>query len=214
MVRRPIVNKTNTTPVLSFKTMIFNVPMGGTLDKPVVDEASLEIVPTILAAAIAEALVPAAHFAASERVLQRLRDRIGPEALSPTATAATPAPAPRAASFITLANSLGKTGADGKSGEGWIEMLPKAHAKLLYTDGQAESYVIRLEPGAWAPAHDHPADEECLVLEGTLWQGDIFLQAGDFHVARPGDRHGDLRTDTGALVFIRYGKPLAQYLQM
>lgn len=125
-----------------------------------------------------------------------------------------PAPTPGTSSFITLANSLGRIGADGKSGEGWIEMLPKAHAKLLYTDGEAESYMIRLAPGAWAPAHDHPADEECLVLEGTLWQGDIFLQAGDFHVARPGDRHGDLRTDTGALVFIRYGKPLAQYLGM
>ena len=69
-------------------------------------------------------------------------------------------------------------------------------------------------PGAWAPAHEHPADEECLVLEDSLWQGDVFLEAGDFHVARPGMTHGELRTDTGALVFIRYAKPLSQYIRM
>ena len=57
-------------------------------------------------------------------------------------------------------------------------------------------------------------DEECLVLEGSLWQGDVFLKAGDFHVARPGMKHGDLRTDTGALIYIRYAKPLGQYIQL
>ena len=31
--------------------------------------------------------------------------------------------------------------------------------------------MIRLEPGAWAPAHEHPADEECLVLEGLVVAG-------------------------------------------
>jgi anti-sigma factor ChrR (cupin superfamily) len=113
-----------------------------------------------------------------------------------------------AGAFITLHRST------QPDDNGWVELLPKAHAKLLFTDGEAESYMIRLEPGAWAPAHEHPADEECLVLEGSLWQGDVFLEAGDFHVARPGMKHGELRTDTGALVFIRYGKPLSQYIRM
>src|SRR4051812_20432214 len=56
------------------------------------------------------------------------------------------------AAFLTLRNS-------GEPGDGWVELLPKAHARLLFTDGKAESYMIRLEPGAWAPAHEHPADE-------------------------------------------------------
>lgn len=124
------------------------------------------------------------------------------------------ADAAQARSARALANAFITLRGSTQPGEGWIEMLPKAHARLLFTDGEAESYMIRLEPGAWAPAHEHPADEECLVLEGTLWQGDVFLKAGDFHVARPGMKHGELRTDTGALVFIRYAKPLAQYLQM
>lgn len=137
------------------------------------------------------------------RIHARLLARIhaGQQPEMEAGNAASPCP------FLTLHNS-------GEPGDGWIEMLPKAHARLLFTDGVAESYMIRLEPGAWAPAHEHPADEECLVLEGTLWQGDVFLQAGDFHVARPGMKHGDLRTDTGALVYIRYGRPLAQYLQL
>ena len=209
--------------------MIQNDPSDDMLDKTADGQSQPDVLPTVLAAAIAEALVPSAHFAASERVQQRLRDRIRAEASPAVAqgspstanaaaagntSAATSAAPSRQSSFITLANSLGKTAPDGTRGDGWVEMLPKAHARLLYTDGEAESYMIRLEPGAWAPAHDHPADEECLVLEGSLWQGDVFLTAGDFHVARPGDHHGDLRTDTGALVFIRYGKPLSQYLRM
>jgi quercetin dioxygenase-like cupin family protein len=160
-----------------------------------------DALPAPLMAALAHAVTanppPPAR---AERVRQRLLDRVAADAQSRRAEAL-------ASAFITLRGST-------LPGDGWVEMLPKAHARLLFTDGEAESYMIRLEPGAWAPAHDHPADEECLVLEGTLWQGDVFLKAGDFHVARPGMRHGDLRTDTGALVFIRYCKPLSQYLQM
>src|SRR5206468_9493654 len=126
----------------------------------------------------------------------RLLDKVGAE--------------PKARAAQSLANAFITLHGSTQPGDGWVELLPKAHAKLLFTDGEAESYMIRLEPGAWAPAHEHPADEECLVLEGTLWQGDVFLQAGDFHVARPGMKHGELRTDTGALVYIRYARPLAQ----
>jgi quercetin dioxygenase-like cupin family protein len=141
---------------------------------------------------------------ASDRVdtmRQRLLDRVRSEA------------APGAAAIRALADAFVTLRGSTQRDEGWVELLPKAHAKLLFTDGIAESYMVRLEPGAWAPAHEHPAAEECLVLEGTLWQGDVFLKAGDFHVARPGMRHGELRTDTGALIFIRYARPLGEYLR-
>jgi quercetin dioxygenase-like cupin family protein len=157
--------------------------------------------PAPLMAALAEAMKPAsASYAVTGRVHARLLDKVRGD---PNAAAAQLI----ADAFITLRGSTAP-------GEGWVELLPKAHARLLFTDGEAESYVIRLEPGAWAPAHDHPADEECLVLEGSLWQGDVYLKAGDFHVARPGMKHGDLRTETGALVFIRYAKPLSQFIPM
>ncbi|MEO8754814.1 MAG: cupin domain-containing protein [Casimicrobiaceae bacterium] len=162
--------------------------------------------PPTLTAQLSDALSPVTESEVpSERMRSRLLARIAAERGASHVESAAPAPSLPSA-FLTL-----RTSGDG---EGWVELLPKAHAKLLFTDGTAESYMIRLEPGAWAPAHDHPADEECLVLEGTLWQGDVFLQAGDFHVARPGMRHGDLRSETGALVFIRYSKPLGQYIQL
>lgn len=189
-------------------------------DDPTLDRN--RVVPAPLIEAIAEALVASPHVASTDRIRNRLRDRIradaggsGAAGSTGSATDAAIAPASTARPTSGAAAIAGGciTLRESTTSEGWVELLPKAHAKLLFTDGEAESYMIRLEPGAWAPAHEHPANEECLVLEGSLWQGDIFLEAGDFHVARPGDKHGDLRTETGALVFIRYGKPLAQYLQ-
>jgi len=161
--------------------------------------------PAPLMAALTDAVKPAqASSAVTDRVRARLLERVrGGQQAQGIAGAAQAI----SSAFITLHGST-------EPGDGWVELLPKAHAKLLFTDGEAESYMIRLEPGAWAPAHDHPADEECLVLEGSLWQGDVYLTAGDFHVARPGMRHGDLRTETGAVVFIRYAKPLSQFIPM
>lgn len=97
---------------------------------------------------------------------------------------------------------------------GWAELLPKVHAKLLFTDGVAQSYLVRLEPGAHAPAHPHPAEEECLVLEGELRIGDIHLRAGDFHVAGADAEHGETVSETGALLFLRYARPLSQYIHL
>ena len=161
---------------------------------------STQALPDALAKAIAEASTIEAAPERTDRVRSRLFARIHAEPPPTGPVAAT------SSGFITLHDST--------AGDGWVGMLPKADVKLLFTDGEAESYMIRLQPGAWAPAHDHPADEECLVLEGSLWLGDVFLKAGDFHVARPGMRHGELRTETGAMIFIRYCKPIAEYLKM
>jgi quercetin dioxygenase-like cupin family protein len=101
------------------------------------------------------------------------------------------------------------------SDEGWIEALPKIRIKRVYTDGTAESYLVRLEPGARAPAHDHPGDEECIVLEGSVrYAGGSTLKAGDYEAVQAGAHHSELISDTGALVFLRYAQPLAGYLKL
>jgi quercetin dioxygenase-like cupin family protein len=101
------------------------------------------------------------------------------------------------------------------SADGWVEVLPKVHAKLLHTDGTAQSYLVRLEPGARAPAHDHPAGEECIVLEGEVrYLGGSTLRAGDYEVAHKGAHHTELVSDTGALVFLRYALPLENYVKL
>ena len=101
------------------------------------------------------------------------------------------------------------------SDEGWFEALPKIHIKQVYTDGTAESYLVRLEPGARAPAHDHPGDEECVVLEGSVrYIGGSTLNAGDYEAVLEGAHHTELVSDTGAVVYLRYSQPLSSYLQL
>lgn len=89
----------------------------------------------------------------------------------------------------------------------WTRLTPLVEMKLLYSDvaQHSRSFLLRMHPGASLPAHDHPADEECLVLEGEVMLGDIAGRAGDYHLAPKGLPHGTITTKTGALLFIRAG---------
>ncbi|MBI3714613.1 MAG: cupin domain-containing protein [Betaproteobacteria bacterium] len=99
------------------------------------------------------------------------------------------------------------------SAEGWQELIPNIFAKRVFTDGVAESWLVRMQAGALAPAHDHPALEECIVLSGSVrYVGGSTLRAGDYEVVQPGAHHTELVSDHGALVFLRYAAPLSQYL--
>lgn len=79
----------------------------------------------------------------------------------------------------------------------WQNIAPLVDMKLLYDDGNSRSFLIRLQAGARLPPHDHPADEECMVLEGEGYIGGVFLRAGDYHLAPKGVRHGETYTATG-----------------
>lgn len=85
----------------------------------------------------------------------------------------------------------------------WIETGPGNTVKILRTDDDSMSMLVRLEPGTTFPAHSHPADEETYVVDGETWFGDIHLVAGDYHLAPKGTEHGEVRTDTGCTLFIR-----------
>jgi anti-sigma factor ChrR (cupin superfamily) len=85
----------------------------------------------------------------------------------------------------------------------WTELVPGVRMKRLHRDGVARSYLLRLEPGAALPEHRHEGDEECIVLEGEVFLGDVRVAAGDFHVARGGTTHAKLSSANGALLFIR-----------
>ena len=63
-----------------------------------------------------------------------------------------------------------------------------------------------METGASAarPTTTRPP-EECVVLEGEVWLGDVFCRAGDFHFAPAGLRHGAIRTEAGCLLYVRTG---------
>lgn len=134
-----------------------------------------------LAGAVAEALSPAelpAELRARmrERVLQRL--------------AAEPP-----------ARTLTQRSAQGQ----WLPVVTGVSVKILRQDPGTRNvtYLLRMQPGATLPAHEHSQDEECLVIEGELWMGDHVVRAGDWHVARAGSTHLDFRTKTGCTVLIR-----------
>ena len=74
---------------------------------------------------------------------------------------------------------------------------------MLHSEGRYNSILLRMAPGSSLPAHFHEDDEECVVLEGRVRIGDVRVSAGDYHLALSGSRHGELQSDSGALLFLR-----------
>ncbi len=88
----------------------------------------------------------------------------------------------------------------------WKKVGPGVEIKLLYADKEsgARSLMMRLAPGAIYPAHDHSALEECVIVEGDMIIGDLQLHAGDYHAVEAGTRHGEVTSQNGGVVFLRY----------
>jgi quercetin dioxygenase-like cupin family protein len=77
--------------------------------------------------------------------------------------------------------------------------------KGLRTDqatGRAPSFLLRFEPGAKYPYHNHPAGEELFVLEGSCIIEGTTLEAGDYLYTPPGSKHS-VRTDIGCTLLFQ-----------
>lgn len=96
-----------------------------------------------------------------------------------------------------------------QAGDGtWQPFLDGVHIKVLHESEGTLSYLMRLQPGARVPAHRHPRDEECVVLEGSLRVGThVEVGQGGYHLAHRGALHACLSTVTGATVFLRGAVP-------
>jgi anti-sigma factor ChrR (cupin superfamily) len=93
-----------------------------------------------------------------------------------------------------------------RTGEGeWRDVLPGVRMRVLHVDAErnVQSSLLRLAPGAGLPTHAHNRDEECIVLEGDLRVGEHAFGPGDWHLVRAGVDHVPIRTDRGALLFLR-----------
>lgn len=95
--------------------------------------------------------------------------------------------------------------------EGWREIAPGAYIKALWQTGASASMLFRLDAGARMPTHAHAVEEECMMLSGEAFFGDILLRAGEYQMAPLTSRHGDAYTDVGALLYV-HGD--AAYLQL
>jgi len=87
----------------------------------------------------------------------------------------------------------------------WITIAPGVQKKRLYLDdhAQKEAYLLDFEPGVSLPEHHHHATEDCLVLAGDFWIGDLQLKAGDFHAAFAPSQHLPCRSEHGCRLFIK-----------
>jgi quercetin dioxygenase-like cupin family protein len=68
--------------------------------------------------------------------------------------------------------------------------------------GRSPAILLKFEPGAKYPYHNHPAGEEVFVLEGSAIIEGARLSAGDYLYTPPGFKHA-VTTETGCvLLFI------------
>lgn len=83
----------------------------------------------------------------------------------------------------------------------WQPLRPGVAIRPLHGEGPAMSLLARFDAGARVPAHAHGIDEECLMVEGELFLGDLLLRQGGFQAAPAGSQHGDLVADGPCLLF-------------
>jgi anti-sigma factor ChrR (cupin superfamily) len=87
---------------------------------------------------------------------------------------------------------------DGK----WRKVAPGVTTRLLHED---RTMLVRMEPGSSLPAHPHPFEEQCLVLEGAIEDTDgNKASAGDFVVMAKGTTHPRIFSEKGAMFLVSY----------
>lgn len=89
----------------------------------------------------------------------------------------------------------------------WLDLGQGVRMKPLNRERGMLSYLLELAPGASLPEHGHDEDEECIVLSGDVWLGEVHAGAGDFHLARKGVPHGRIYSEGGCMLFLRGARP-------
>ena len=90
----------------------------------------------------------------------------------------------------------------------WVRSgIPGVDIKTLFKEPELgrTTYLIRMEPGARLPAHKHGDIEQCLMLEGDIWWGDISYRKGDFMVMGKDSEHPEVYTVGGNLMLLIAG---------
>lgn len=92
-----------------------------------------------------------------------------------------------------------------KSNAAWTTFLPGIEKKLLHNapKERVQSYLLRFEPGARLPSHNHKLTEECIVIEGSVSLAGQVLSAGDFQILPGGSHHAEMFSADGAVVYVR-----------
>lgn len=88
----------------------------------------------------------------------------------------------------------------------------KVSMKVLYEDKEKGELtcMIKLDPGAYIPFHQHPELEQAYMLAGSMEDHDGVARAGDFIWRKAGSRH-DNTSKEGAIILAVYRKPNLYY---
>lgn len=91
----------------------------------------------------------------------------------------------------------------------WSRFLDGVDAAVLRAHGDVASMLIRIKAGATLPDHGHRQVEDCFMLEGEMFLGDILMRAGDYQLAPVTCRHVGIGSDSGGLFYFHGAVPPA-----
>jgi hypothetical protein len=89
----------------------------------------------------------------------------------------------------------------------WCPFGDGAVAIDLHTHEGVASMLLRIAPGARLPDHGHGLNEDCFMLGGDMFLGDILMRAGDYQLALAGGRHVGISSDEGGLFYFHGALP-------
>lgn len=78
--------------------------------------------------------------------------------------------------------------------------------KPLFADSERgeRTLLMKVDPGAWSPMHSHPGElEQIYVLEGSFYDQDTTMHAGDYCCRAPDAPH-EAGSKDGAIVLLLY----------
>jgi quercetin dioxygenase-like cupin family protein len=85
----------------------------------------------------------------------------------------------------------------------WVDS-PQPGVKLRFLH-RKRTMLVKMDPGARYPSHVHALDEQCLVLEGSVQDGEgRIARAGDYVFMAKGSTHPPFFSENGALFLIAY----------
>ncbi len=85
----------------------------------------------------------------------------------------------------------------------WQPFAPKIDIQKLFRDDMMETFLLKMHPGSAIPSHDHHADEECYVIDGSYLCDGVVVGRGDFQISRTGSRHPIVSSPEGCILLIR-----------
>ena len=87
----------------------------------------------------------------------------------------------------------------------WVSTSPGVEVMKLCGDQQVVTMLVRFAVGASVADHRHSIDEDCLVLQGEMFLGDVLLRQSDYQLAPAGGSHFGEMSDVGVTFYLHGG---------